>query len=156
MTFARYRAIVRAMGNRTGIPETIPVAHQPNYRTGYVGTWNGGQFLGNTVRQAGGRRTAPWLVYLHEFDAQGAYLRSRTASTGTGEDGRRGAAGLLREWLSTLPGLAYGNIAIKPFRTESEGTVFGLIVDDAHETERAELHPDQLGFRAPWDGRYEA
>lgn len=144
------------------IPEVIPIAYEPNYRTGHVGNWADGQFMGNIVRKAGHRRAAPWLGYLHVFNSDGDYLKSRTAETGVGEEGREAAARLLSEWLDTLPGLAYGPIAIKPFRAEYAGTTYGLIVNDGHGTgeerqpgERIELHPDGLGFREPWDGTYD-
>ena len=136
------------------VPERVPIAYEPNYRTGYVGTWAGGQFMGNVVRKSGGRRSAPWLAYLHEFDAHGTYLGSRAVAAGTGEDGRRTALAMLRGWLNDLSGFAYGDIAIKPFRAEYDGNVYGLMAADGQGTDRAELHPDRLGFHEPWDGTY--
>src|SRR5262249_2538650 len=146
------------------VPDGIPIAYEPNYRTEYVGTWAGGQFLGNVLRQSGGRsrRSSQWFAYLHEFDSRGAYVRSHTATTGMGEGGLRAALAFLRERLNDLPGLAYGDIAIKPFRAEYEGTVYGLIIEDGHGAgegggpmDWAELYPDRLGFHAPWDGTYD-
>ena len=32
---------------------------------------------------------------------------------------------------------------------------FGLIIEDGHGVDWAELYPDRLGFRAPWDGSYD-
>lgn len=76
-------------------------------------------------------------------------------SPGIGEDGRRAAKLLLEEWMAAIPGLTYGDIAIRPFRFEYDAITFGLIIEDGHGTDWAELYPDGLGFRAPWDGSYD-
>lgn len=76
--------------------------------------------------------------------------------------------------LDGLPEREYGDIAIRPFQLMVDGVLFGLVVEH-HDRESgdgdgdgedgegegegeddwAELHPDQLGFYAPWDGLYD-
>jgi hypothetical protein len=141
-------------------PKKIPVKRIAGYRTEYAGTWSRGQFLGNVVRPP--RRLATdgdreWYAYayLHEFDHNGAHLESTVECAGTGMAGHHGAVELLREWLAAVPGLAYGDIAIQPFRHEHDGILFGLLTEDGHGTDWAELYPDRLGFYDPWDGNYD-
>jgi hypothetical protein len=40
-----------------------------------------------------------------------------------------------------IPGLAYGNIVIQPFQHEHDGILSGLVIEDGHGTDRAELYP---------------
>lgn len=54
-----------------------------------------------------------------------------------------------------MPARVYGDIAIRPFSAEYLGVNFGLVVEDGHGTDWAELYPDRLGFSAPWDGQYD-
>ena len=60
-----------------------------------------------------------------------------------------------KDWIAGVPGLTYGDIAVRPFRFEHDAITFGLIVEDGHGTDWAELYPDRLGFHAPWDGSYD-
>lgn len=143
-----------------GVPRVIPIARIPGYRTEFAGTWSRGQFLGKVLSQtdhfvwADGDRvnSRRWYAYLHEFDREGNYLESTVESPGIGEEGRQAAMLLLEDWLAGIPGLAYGNIAIRPFRFEHDAITFGLIIEDGHGTDWAELYPDRLGFHAPWNG----
>jgi hypothetical protein len=96
-----------------------------------------------------------WYAYLHEFDHEGNYLESTVESPGAAEEGRQAAILLLKEWIAGIPGLTYGDIAIRPFQFEHDAITFGLIVEDRHGTDWAELHPDRLGFHAPWNGHYD-
>jgi hypothetical protein len=50
-----------------------------------------------------------------------------------------------------------GDIAVKPFRGDFDGVVFGLIdeSDDHRSGGWAELYPARLGFHAPWNGEYD-
>lgn len=72
--------------------------------------------------------------------------------------------------LDGLPEREYGDIAIRPFQLTVDGVLFGLVVEHhdresgdgdgedgegESEDDWAELHPDQLGFYAPWDGLYD-
>jgi hypothetical protein len=94
-------------------------------------------------------------AYLHEFDHEGNYLESTVESPGNGEEARQAAMLLLEEWIAGLPGLAYSDIAIRPFQFEQDAITFGLIIEDGHGTDWVELYPDRLGFHAPWDGSYD-
>jgi hypothetical protein len=57
--------------------------------------------------------------------------------------------------LGSLTEIEYGDIAIRPFRLEVDGVVFGLVVGSREEDEGATLWPDDLFFAEPWDGRYD-
>ena len=61
----------------------------------------------------------------------------------------------LNNWLSELPGRTYGNIAIRPFRVEIDGEMYGLIDESDDEGEHVELHPNGLGFYPSWNGFYD-
>lgn len=147
------------------VPERIPIKRVPHYRTGYAGRWARGQFLGNVISRsdrwavaegnANRREYSRWFAYLHEFDDDGRYLESRVESSGLGPQGRDEAVRLLQEWLAGVPGLAYGDIAIRPFSAEYLGLSFGLAIEDGHGTDWVELYPDRLGFHEPWDGEYD-
>jgi hypothetical protein len=145
------------------VPQVIPIARIPAYRTAFAGTWSRGQFLANTVSQtdpvawAAGERvnSRRWYSYLHEFDHEGNHLESTVESPGAGDEGRQTAELLLAEWIAGIPGVVYSDIAIRPFQFEHDAVTFGLIIEDGHGTYWAELHPDRLGFHAPWDGSYD-
>ena len=145
------------------VPQVIPIARVPAYRTEFAGTWSRGQFLGNVLSQtdpiawaAGDRiNSQRWYVYLHEFDHEGNYLESTVESPGIGEEARQAAMLLMDEWMASIPGLTYGDIAIRPFQFEHDAITFGLITEDGHGRDWAELYPDRLGFHAPWDGSYD-
>lgn len=148
------------------VPEIIPIRHEPDYRTATIGHWDGGQFLGSVVAAfPAGRDFAPdrpahrrWYAVLHTFDAAGHHLDSRVERTGTDADRRAAddaAQARLDQWLAALPGLRFGDIAIRPFRREYDGVLFGLVIETFEGIEHAELHPDGLGFYEPWDGLYD-
>ena len=147
------------------VPERIPIKHVPGYRTEFAGRWARGQFLGNVFSQADHWAEAEnsqyraenrrWFAYLHEFDHDGRYLESTVESPGLGRQARDQAILLLQEWLQDILELAYGDISIQPFSAEYLGLTFGLILEDGHGTEWAELYPDRLGFSAPWNGEYD-
>ncbi|MCX5380303.1 hypothetical protein [Streptomyces sp. NBC_00091] len=60
--------------------------------------------------------------------------------------------------LADLVEREYCDIAIRPFRLTADGVLFGLVTEcraeDGEEDEEdwAELHPEGLGFSAPWNG----
>jgi hypothetical protein len=145
------------------VPQVITIARIPAYRTEFAGTWSRGQFLGNVlsltdrVAWAAGDRMKPrrCYAYLHEFDHEGNHLESTVESSGSGEEAGRAATLLLEQWVAGLPGVAYSDIAIRPFQFEHDAITFGLIVEDGHGTDWVELYPDRLGFHAPWDGSYD-
>ncbi|MFJ8626099.1 hypothetical protein ACIRD3_25130 [Kitasatospora sp. NPDC093550] len=75
------------------------------------------------------------------------------------------------ERLAALPGREDGDIAIAPLEVRFDGELSGLVIEeedepgdeeDGEEAEgaeeyrfTAELHPDGLGFHAPWCGCYD-
>ncbi|MFF8805716.1 hypothetical protein [Streptomyces omiyaensis] len=84
----------------------------------------------------------------------------RTSAIGLWDGGRFLAsvtAAFPEGWTPGAEWRRYASIAVAPFAVRYEGTPFGLVVD-AHEggpREWAELHPDGLGFSAPWDGTHD-
>lgn len=151
------------------LPEVIPIAYEPDYRTDTIGTYEGGQFFASVI---GGHRQADWdarrhdnirwYAVLHLFDRAGNHqssdIRLIRAAEFCDEDA---AEELLLTLLNTLPGGQFGDIAIKPFKVEFDGVIFGLIDEsgdragDGGHTDWAELYPDRLGFAEPWDGTYD-
>ncbi|MFE7468905.1 hypothetical protein ACFU6R_33015 [Streptomyces sp. NPDC057499] len=159
------------------VPETIPLAHEPDHRTGTIGRYAHGQFFAS-VSYAFPEGYAPgsdWAdrkrlyVVLHRFDHEGRHVDSDIRHIGTWAEQMRRPRGdgsvmaralaRLADLLDGLPGRAYGDIAVRPFRLTVDGVLFGLVVEAGEEADgaddRAELHPDGLGFRAPWDGLYD-
>lgn len=148
------------------VPEIIPISYEPDYHTDTIGHWEGGQFLGSVVAAfpEGYTHTDDWQAHkrwhavLHTFDAAGHHLDSRIERTGT-DDNHRAAVDAaqerLKQWLDALPGLRFGDIAIRPFRREVDGVLFGLVIETFEGTEHAELYPNNLGFYEPWDGLYD-
>jgi len=150
------------------IPERVPIAYEPGYRTGSIGTYEGGQFFGSvtaTVEDGAGAsaewyRYKRWYAVLHRFGPDGTHTGSQIWCAGTSENENASidsAEACLAGWLETLPGRVFGNIAVKLFQVEFEGHTFGL-VDQSQEyggQDHAELVPDDLGFDPPWDGCYD-
>ncbi|MEU1731662.1 hypothetical protein [Streptosporangium sp. NPDC020145] len=46
-------------------------------------------------------------------------------------------------------------VAIRPFRHEVDGVLFGLVIETFKGTEHVELYPNNLGFYEPWDSLYD-
>ncbi|MEQ4714749.1 hypothetical protein [Nonomuraea sp. B19D2] len=147
-------------------PEVIPISHEPDYHTDRIGQWRNGQFLGGVVaafredysRTEDWPSHKRWYAILHRFSPDGSYLDSRIECAGADDRHRESvdaAVQRLSEWLAELPDLEFGDIAIRPFRLEFDGVVFGLILEDHEGDEYAELYPDHIGFYPPWDGSYD-
>jgi formate hydrogenlyase regulatory protein HycA len=148
------------------LPEVVPIAHEPGYHTDTIGRYADGQFYAavhGAVRVGDDpydRECLRWYAYVHRFDADGRYLRSDIEALGPapflrGELYER-ANLRLEELLDALPGLEYGDIAIRPFQLSFDGVLFGLIDEsDGERGDWAELYPDGLGFGEPWDGEYD-
>jgi hypothetical protein len=150
------------------IPERVPITHEPDYRTSTIGTYEDGQFFGSvtaTLEAGAGasdswHRHKRWYAVLHRFGADGAHTGSQIWCAGTSEDEDASidrAEARLAEWLDTLPGRVFGDIAIKLFHVEFEGHTFGLVdrSEDYDGDDHAEFVPDDLGFDPPWDGCYD-
>jgi hypothetical protein len=157
---ARYRHDV-------SVPDLIPIAHEPEYRTDTIGRYSGGQFY---AQIHGARRDddqdldlqcerVRWYVYLHLFDAEGRHVKSDISLLGVapyfrGQLREQGEAHLAH-LLDQLPERRLADIAVQPFRVLYDGVTFGLIDEsDAERGDWVELYPDRLGFTHPWDGDY--
>ncbi|MEV7012239.1 hypothetical protein [Streptosporangium sp. NPDC051022] len=127
------------------VPEIIPISYEPDYRTDTIGHWEGGQFLGSVVAAfpKGYTHTDDWQTHkrwhavLHTFNAAGHHLDSRIERTGTDDNYRAAvdtAQERLKQWLNALPGLRYGDIAIRPFRHEVDDVLFGLVIETSEGT----------------------
>jgi formate hydrogenlyase regulatory protein HycA len=145
------------------LPEVIPIAHEPDYRTDTIGIYDDGQFFASVTgayRDEDEHRSELMRYYgvLHLFDKDGNYRSSEIRFLGAGRfNDVRPTRDPLEALLDTLPGRRFGDIAIKPFRLGFDGVVFGLIDEsgDHGDGDWAELYPDGLGFQEPWDGEYD-
>ncbi|MEV0732962.1 hypothetical protein [Polymorphospora sp. NPDC050346] len=150
------------------IPDRVPIAYEPDYRTDTIGRYDGGLFFGSVTatledgaaRNPDWHRFKRWYAVLHRFDDQGGHIDSQIWFAGTGEhrdDSVEKARSCLAGWLDALPGRVFGDISIKPFQVEVGGHVFGLVdQSEPHDgRDHAEFLPDGLGFAPPWDGLYD-
>jgi formate hydrogenlyase regulatory protein HycA len=162
------------------VPDVIPIAHEPGYRTDTIGRYDGGQFFASVTyafRTSYTRQDGPWqdhkrlFVVLHTFETDGSHRDSDIWCAGTqrevmqagsrahGDDPGAQADARLAKLLDALPGREYTDIAIRPFRVVFDDAIFGLVVErhaeDGTEDDWAELYPDALGFQEPWDGQYD-
>jgi formate hydrogenlyase regulatory protein HycA len=97
-----------------------------------------------------------WYVILHLFDQAGHHRQSDIWCAGVARLPFEVAEARLQRLLDELPGREYCDIAIRPFRVEQDGIVFGLIDEsDPERGDWAELYPDRLGFHPPWEGLYD-
>lgn len=162
------------------VPEVIPIAYEPGYRTGTIGRYNGGQFFASatyayrrsyTRQQSGWERHKLLFAVLHRFDFSGHHVDSDIWLAGTWDEQKRlqwsypdaaptaRAEAQLATLLDALPGREYTDIKIRPFQVVHDDVLFGLIVErhgeDEDEGDWAELYPDRLGFHEPWNGGYD-
>lgn len=158
------------------VPTVIPIAHEPDGRTGTIGHYADGQFLASIsyAFADGYRFGAGWeehkrlYAVLHRFDAEGRHVDADIWRAGTwAEQQRAGGDGSvvaraearLTTLLDGLPGRGFGDIAIRPFRLTVDEVTFGLITERHADGEGghdwAEFYPDGLGFSEPWDGTYD-
>ncbi|MET7670193.1 hypothetical protein [Micromonospora luteifusca] len=130
------------------VPRLIPIAHEPDYRTDRIGSYDDGLFLASAWDHH---------AYVHLFDHDGAYRRS----TITRVEDRAALDETLDGLLAGLPGKSYGDVAVQLFQTHQDGVMFGLIDEsgdragDGRHVDWVELYPDRLGFHEPWDGLYD-
>jgi hypothetical protein len=149
----------------THVPDAIPIAYEADYRTDTIGTYDDGQFYADIHGACRGEPSSfpkgetRWYLYVHTFDRSGNYRSSEIELIKVGgflDEYREPALARLAQLLDALPGRAFGDIRIKPFRTSFDGVVFGLI-DETEERDGLpwfELYPDRLGFAPPWNGDY--
>jgi len=143
------------------MPNVISIAHEPDYRTDTIGTYDGGQFFASCTgayRHGDEHRNELMRYYavLHLFDKNGNHRSSEIRFLGVGNAGQDGEE-QLRTLIDPLPGRRYDDITIKPFRVDFDGVAFGLIDEsgDHGGHDWAELYPDRLGFHEPWNGEYD-
>ncbi|KAB1984228.1 hypothetical protein [Streptomyces triticiradicis] len=157
------------------VPEIIPIAHEPGYRTSTIGRFSGGQFLASVtyafpdgfVMGDGWEEQKRLFVVLHRFDDDGHHQESDIWCAGTWAeqmkrpyDERSVVARARARLADVLADREYCDIAVQPFQLTFDGVVFGLITechaeDEDGEHDWAELYPDRLGFSAPWNGEYD-
>ena len=147
------------------LPDVVKILHLPFDHTGAVGRYANGQFLadGGICPVRGGERFR-WYFVVHLFADDGGHIDSHVWSGRADDrvfDGQdRPAQRLARQRFQTLldglPEREYGDIAIRPFRLDVQGIVFGLIDESArNEGETFVLYPGGLTFQAPWYGTYD-
>ena len=151
------------------IPDLIPIAYMPGSRTPTIGHYAHGQFYATLTcayPESFDRRTMrdQWREHerfyavLHRFDPEGHHTGSDIWQEPRSADGSQAEA-KVSAWLSALPGLAFGPIAVRPLRIVVDDVVFGLIplsyIEAGSHWERAELLPESLSFAPPWDGIYD-
>ncbi len=162
------------------VPDVIPIAHEPGYRTDTIGRFEGGQFFASVTYAYRDGYTQAWgpredhkhvFAVLHTFDAAGNHLGSDIWRAGTsgeqrrlqdsspGDDPATRAEARLAQLLEALPGREYADIAVRPFQVEFDQVSFGLMIEQHGEDETednwVELYPDRLGFSEPWNGIYD-
>ncbi|WP_125775803.1 hypothetical protein [Antribacter gilvus] len=134
------------------VPDLIPIAHEPDYRTDTIGRYEGGQFFACVTYGGESRPDRQLFGVLHRFDLDGNHLGSEVRVEGDDLD----VEAWLTDQLDALPGLEYADIAIRPFQFWHAGVLFGLVLEkhdiDPSGYDWAELYPNRLGFGEPWDG----
>ena len=135
---------------REPVPARVPVAREEGYRTELTGRYDAGLFLAGYAGS----------TYLHLFDAQGAHRWSWIAPAEHALGANASPDALmdhLRGLVENLPGRQFANIAIAPFAVEDDnGGRWGLIDETVdYGFPHAELWPDRLGFKPPWNGEYD-
>ncbi len=156
------------------VPEVIPIAYEPNQRSGAVGRYADGQFLASVTYAfpQGFRPDDGWeeqkrlYTVLHTFDPAGRYRDSEIWCAGTWAQQQSAPDGdgsvlsqariHLAKLLRALPRRSYTDIAIRPFQRTVDGVLFGLLVEEDEEGNWAELYPDRHCFGPPWDGTYDS
>ncbi|MER7642862.1 MULTISPECIES: hypothetical protein [unclassified Streptomyces] len=155
------------------VPEVIPIAYEPNQRSGAVGRYADGQFLASVTYAfpQGFRPDDGWeeqkrlYTVLHTFDTAGRYRDSEIWCAGTWAQQQSAPDGdgsvlsqariHLAKLLRALPRRSYTDIAIRPFQRTVDGVLFGLLIEEDEEGNWAELYPDRHCFGPPWDGTYD-
>ncbi|WP_242909289.1 hypothetical protein [Actinomadura terrae] len=158
------------------VPEIIPIAYEPNHRTGTIGRFADGQFLASVTyavpeghRYGEGSEDARRLyAVLHRFDFEGRHVDSDIWCAGTWDEQQRDRGGpdsplaraeaRMAALVDALPRREFQGIGIRPFRLTVDNVLFGLVIErhggNEDEDDWAELYPDGLGFCEPWDGEY--
>jgi len=144
-------------------PERIPIMREKDYHTHYLGELEDGRlFFGyETFVFPGGYSGGNWqeerveyaIVYL--FDSEGNHVETLHELVGKTSEIELGKSNvILKGLLDPLGKLNFRNIEVKPFQTEIDGVVFGLVPNAEYET--VDLEPNStISFHEPWDGEYD-
>lgn len=96
---------------------------------------------------------------LHMFTRDGAHIGTEAFFAETTADGERAvikrAGQVLERMLASLGPLMYRDVHVRLFKVQTDGEVFGLVVDVSDPgsgCEAIHLLPNDLGFFEPWDG----
>jgi hypothetical protein len=132
------------------LPQLIRIAYEPDFRTKYIGRYADGQFYAD---QHGTPLDDDGItVMLHLFEHAGRHVRADIRPSVPIELSDAVVATLIDE----LPDHAFGDIAIRLFEVDFQGSRFGLVDrSGAERGDSAELYPQGLGFFAPFDGLYD-
>ncbi len=144
-------------------PKKIPVQRMEDHHTYHIGKYeNGNQFWGYgtfVFTKIPIPEGEDWKKYRREysvlylFDKAGNFKEAKYEFAGTSDSLKFDVEAKIKELVSQLGEIEYGNIEIKPFKIEIDGFQFGLIPNE--ESEMIELQPSNtLAFEEPWDGEY--
>jgi hypothetical protein len=144
------------------IPRRILIKREKDYHTHYIGqTSDGRQFFGYEafVFPNGFHTTSDWTkerkeyVVLFTFDKDGNFLTQKHCYLGTtAEVSDFVIQNKLEEFVNEIAPVKYGDIKIKPFKTNIDGHTFGLV--SKFLTVDLEPH-SSISFHWPWDGEYD-
>ena len=149
------------------IPEKIPIQRIEDYHTHHIGmTKDGRQFFGyETFIFPDGIPKGDWMkarreyVVLYIFDKDGNYIETKHCFVGfTADISPSNTSEKLDEMIAELGEIEYKDILVKPFQTEIDGFVFGLVpnIDEEEGFESVDLEPSStISFHEPWDGEYD-
>jgi hypothetical protein len=135
------------------LPEVIPIAYRPAGRTGQIGRYLHGQFVGGVVSDPewfSSRHRFTSTVVLHLFDAEGRHTGSEfmpgISDIAVADEALSGLIGALGQ-------TAFGDVAIRSFSLKAHGRVWGLEAREGNP-DWVDLEPQELAFHEPWDGSY--
>jgi hypothetical protein len=151
------------------LPELIPINLDGSYMRWIGKTADDSQFLISNafIQEAGSSTTGRrYFTTFYLFDADGTLKRSQIDEVGEGHDKTTALAALERvktireQHIAGLGRIKYGNISVRPFQVQHQGTGFGLIASEQPNKAgrpgwQVALQPGPIvTFRAPWTGDY--
>jgi hypothetical protein len=147
------------------LPDVVKILHLSYDHTDAIGRYAEGQFFADGgICPVRGAERFRWYYVVHLFADDGGHVDSHVWSGGTDSPvhasqdvpERRYARRKFRMLLDGLPERQYCDIAIRPFRLDVQGIVFGLIDESArNERDTFVLYPGGLTFQPPWCGTYD-
>lgn len=93
-----------------------------------------------------------WYAVMHLFTEGGTHFH--TQHFRQSEVRRDSVHFQLSEMIRCLRAVSFEDIAVAPFDTKIDGTLFGLVdvSDPVQGVEKVELRPAGISFSAPWTG----